>query len=265
MKLSKVLSGFAETNAETEINNVCYDSRLVEKGSLFVAIRGFTTDGHKYIKQAVLNGASAIIAEEETPGIDAIQIIVKNSRKALALASANFFGNPEKKMKIIGVTGTNGKTTSTTLIKQILEKAGHKCGLIGTNGNMIGEKELDTERTTPESRDLYELLSEMQKEGCEYVIMEVSSHSLVLDRVAGLHFSTAVFTNLTQDHLDFHKDMENYFQAKKLLFSRCDNAVINVDDPFGKRLSGEADRFGKERPFRPCGKEYSFKAVRGKI
>ncbi len=138
---------------------------------------------------------------------------------------------------MIGVTGTNGKTTTTHLIKHILESYGHKCGLVGTNGNMIGDEFLDTERTTPESRDLFELLAEMVDKGCEYAVMEVSSHSLVLDRVAGIHFKTAVFTNLTQDHLDFHGDMESYFEAKRILFSRCDNAVINVDDPYGKRLA----------------------------
>ncbi|MBQ7625050.1 MAG: UDP-N-acetylmuramoyl-L-alanyl-D-glutamate--2,6-diaminopimelate ligase [Clostridia bacterium] len=239
MKLSRVLSGVAETERDIDVTNVCYNSRFACPGSVFVAVKGYTTDGHKFIGKAVENGASVVIAEHETPGIDAVQIIVDNSRRALALTSANFFGNPEREMNFIGVTGTNGKTTSTTLIKQILEKAGHKCGLIGTNGNMIGDRLIDTERTTPESRDLYELLYEMKKDGCDYVVMEVSSHSLVLDRVAGIHFKTAVFTNLTQDHLDFHGDMESYFEAKKLLFSRCDKAVINVDDPYGKRLAEE--------------------------
>lgn len=239
MKLSRVLSGVAETERDIDVTNVCYNSRFACPGSVFVAVKGYTTDGHKFIGKAVENGASVVIAEHETPGIDALQIIVDNSRRALALTSANFFGNPEREMNFIGVTGTNGKTTSTTLIKQILEKAGHKCGLIGTNGNMIGDRLIDTERTTPESRDLYELLYEMKKDGCDYVVMEVSSHSLVLDRVAGIHFKTAVFTNLTQDHLDFHGDMESYFEAKKLLFSRCDKAVINVDDPYGKRLAEE--------------------------
>ncbi|MBQ2865896.1 MAG: UDP-N-acetylmuramoyl-L-alanyl-D-glutamate--2,6-diaminopimelate ligase [Clostridia bacterium] len=237
MKLSLVLDGIIKTDIDTEITDVCFDSRRVKKGSLFVAVTGYKTDGHLYIESAVKNGAAAVLAERETEGVDVPVLVVDNTRKALAQASRNFFSKPDSGLKMIGVTGTNGKTTTTTLIKQVLESHGHKCGLIGTNGNMIGDRELPTERTTPESRDFYELLAQMRDGGCEYVIMEVSSHSLELDRVYGIHFCVAVYTNLSRDHLDFHGDMDSYFEAKAKLFSRCDKAVINVDDAYGVKLA----------------------------
>ena len=220
MKLSVVLNEIANIENDIIINDVCCDSRKVKKGSLFVAVTGFKTDGHGYVKMAEENGAVAAVVEHIVEGVTIPQIVVENSRKALAKASSNFFDNPEKCLKIIGVTGTNGKTTTTTLIKQVLESFGHKCGLIGTNVNMIGNEEIPTERTTPESREFFELLSKMRDGGCEYVVMEVSSHSLELDRVYGIQFETAVFTNLSQDHLDFHGDMDTYFLAKAKLFER---------------------------------------------
>ena len=237
MKLSNVLEGIVKTDLDTEIVDICFDSRRVKPGSLFVAITGFKTDGHLYIGSAIEKGAAAILAERETDCGDVPVFVVDNARKALAQASSNFFGKPEQSLKMIGVTGTNGKTTTTTLIKQVLESKGHKCGLIGTNANMIGDVEVPTERTTPESRDFYELLGRMRDEGCEYVIMEVSSHSLELDRVYGIHFAAAVFTNLSRDHLDFHGDMDTYFAAKAKLFDRCDKAIINVDDAYGIKLA----------------------------
>ncbi len=237
MKLSLVLKGITEFEKDFEITDVCSDSRKVTKGSLFVAITGFKTDGHGYVKMAEEKGAVAAVVEHAIDGLSIPQIVVENSRKALAVASANFFNNPQKSLKVVGVTGTNGKTTTTTLIKQVLESFDHKCGLIGTNVNMIGDEEIPTERTTPESREFFELLARMRDGGCEYVIMEVSSHSLELDRVYGIQFAVAVYTNLSQDHLDFHGDMDTYFAAKAKLFERCDKAVINIDDKYGKELA----------------------------
>ena len=215
---------------ELEISDVAYDSRQAREGGVFVAIRGFESDGHRYIPQAVANGAACVICEEK-PSLDVPYVIVEDSRLALAIASKNLFGNPGGEMAIIGVTGTNGKTTTTYLIKHLLEqKKGATVGLIGTNGNMIGSEFLHTERPTPESYELQKLLREMADAGCTHVVMEVSSHSLVLNRVAGLRFAVGIFTNLTQDHLDFHKTMDEYARAKSLLFSMCDAAVINLDD-----------------------------------
>lgn len=216
---------------ETEITGISYNSRLTRKGDLFVAIRGLSTDGHRYIPAALEAGAAAVLCEEEQPStVPAVQ--VGDSRSALAHVSAAFFGYPTRRMRIIAVTGTSGKTTTTHLIKHILEEVrGEKVGLIGTNGNQIGQKEVHTEFTTPESRELHELFYRMAEEGCSSVVMEVSSHALAMERVAGIRFSTAAFTNLSQDHLDLHGTMEAYASEKKKLFSMCDAACINLDDP----------------------------------
>ena len=216
----------------TEIRNVRYDSRKVEPGDLFVAIKGFESDGHDYISQAIASGAAAIICTEQQKE-DVPYILVENSRLALALASRNLFGNPAAGMKLIGVTGTNGKTTVTTLIKHVLEKVtGAKVGLVGTNGNIIGELVLETERTTPESYDLQVLFRQMAEAGCEYVVMEVASHALALDRVGGLELEVGVFSNLTHDHLDFHGTMEEYARVKSLLFRMCRKGCVNLDDEY---------------------------------
>ena len=234
MKLAEVLSGLEMLDIraplELEIEDVAYDSRAVAPGALFVAVRGFESDGHRYIPQAAQNGAACVICEEP-PEAEIPYVIVPDSRLALALAARNFYRDPASELRMIGVTGTNGKTTTTYLVKHLLEqKLGAKVGLIGTNGNMIGGEFLHTERTTPESCELQKLLREMADAGCTHVVMEVSSHSLVLHRVAGIRFAVGIFTNLTQDHLDFHKTMENYAEAKSRLFSVCDTAVINADD-----------------------------------
>jgi len=223
---------------DIEISSVAYDSRKATEGGLFVCITGFSTDGHKYAISAAEKGAKAIIAEHEIAALpDSVTVIVTpNTRKALALISAALYNHPSDKMNVIGVTGTNGKTTTTYLIKTILENIGRKTGVVGTIGNMIGDKMLHAERTTPESLELQELFSEMLDAGVTDAVMEVSSHSLSLDRVAGVHYSTAIFTNLTQDHLDYHKTMENYMKAKGILFSMSDNAVINIDDAAGKYM-----------------------------
>lgn len=240
MILREILSDICvlETHADLdmEISGVSYHSGRTQPGELFFAITGFASDGHHYIGAAVTAGAAAVVCEKR-PETDIPYLLVENSRLALALSSKRFFGNPAGRMKLIGVTGTNGKTTSTLLIKHILEKSlGAKVGLIGTNANMIGDRVLDTERTTPESFELQKLFFEMAEEGCAYAVMEVSSHALILDRVAGVRFASAVFTNLTQDHLDFHKTMDAYADAKARLFHLCDAAVINCDDPYAKRM-----------------------------
>ena len=242
MKLQDLLKGVAvlESTAapDTEINEVRYDSRAVRPGDLFVAIRGYATDGHQYIGKALEQGAAAIVCEVAPAGAPAV--VVENARRALAEIAANRFGHPADSMTMLGVTGTNGKTTTTYLVKHMLEDAGHKVGLIGTNQNLIGDEVVETERTTPESYELHALFARMRDAGCTHVIMEVSSHSLVLDRVHGIHFAVGAFTNLTQDHLDFHKTMEEYRRAKALLFTISDKGVINLDDPAAGAMLADA-------------------------
>lgn len=233
--------------AGIQITGVAYDSRKVELGNLFVAIHGFNSDGHQYIKQALDNGAIAVVVtDEEYCGLDYPWILVEDSRLALAQISSAFYGHPSEKLTLIGVTGTNGKTTTTNLIAKIIEDQGYKTGLVGTNHNRIGETILPVSRTTPEASDLQALFAQMVENGVQYAIMEVSSHALELSRVAGCEFDVAVFTNLTQDHLDYHKTMENYCKAKTLLFGMLDKskrkegvektAVINIDDPWSAQF-----------------------------
>ncbi len=246
MELKKLLEGvpceLIQGNANQEITNIAYDSRAVERGGLFVCIEGFQTDGHKYIPSALEKGAAAILCThrvEDVPEHTAV-ILAENTRKALAMVSAHFYGYPSRKLRMIGVTGTNGKTTTTYLIKSILDKAGRKVGVIGTIENRIGDRVLPSSRTTPESRELQALLEQMRMEGVMDVVMEVSSHSLDLCRVDGIAFDAAVFTNLTQDHLDYHKTMENYRTAKGLLFERAEKSIINMDDPAGEYMAGRS-------------------------
>ncbi|MEG1594019.1 MAG: UDP-N-acetylmuramoyl-L-alanyl-D-glutamate--2,6-diaminopimelate ligase [Oscillibacter sp.] len=240
MKLKNLLRDIpvltATADMEMEISGVSYDSRTTRPGDLFVAMTGFAVDGHAYMEAALAAGAAAVLCQR-LPAGDAPVIQVENSRRALALVGANFFGHPAESMTLLGVTGTNGKTTTTYLLKAVLEQAlGAKVGLIGTNQNMIGSEVLPTERTTPESFELQRLFAQMQDAGCTHVVMETSSHALVLDRVYGVHYAVGVFTNLTQDHLDFHHTMEAYCDAKALLFQRCDLGVYNADDPWAERL-----------------------------
>ncbi len=237
---------------ETEISGISYDSRSTRPGDLFTAIVGTVSDGHRFIPAAAEKGTAVVLCER-APEIGIPYVLVEDSRYAIAIASRNFFGDPAGKMTMIGVTGTNGKTTTTYLIKHILEtRFGAKVGLVGTNCNMIGGEELPTERTTPESYELQKLFREMLDAGCTYVVMEVSSHSLVLERVAGIRFAVGIFTNLTQDHLDFHKDMDDYAAAKALLFRVSDRAVINSDDPYApfmaERASCPVFRFAVDDP-----------------
>ncbi len=222
---------------DAEIKNVTGDSRRVEPGSVFVCIKGGNTDGHEYAAAAKRSGAVLIVAERDTGTKQ--QIIVSDSRAAYAKMCANINGNPADKMKLIGVTGTNGKTTITYLIKHILESVGKKVGLIGTIQNLIGDISLPAKYTTPDAAELHAIFARMANAGCEYVVMEVSSQALDQKRVEGCKFETAVFTNLTQDHLDYHGDMESYFNAKKELFKNCEKAVVCIDDEYGKRLLKE--------------------------
>ena len=245
MKLKELLEGIevldATADMEMEIPHVSYDSRATQPGDLFVAMTGFAADGHAFIGKAMAAGASAVLCQKQPEDPAVPYVRVADSRRALAEVGANFFGHPADSMTMVGVTGTNGKTTTTYLLKSILEQAaGAKVGLIGTNQNMIGEEVIPTERTTPESFELQRLLAQMRDAGCTHVVMEVSSHALALDRVYGVHYAVGIFTNLTQDHLDFHKTMEAYCDAKAILFRNCDAGVCNADDPWTERLLKDA-------------------------
>lgn len=227
---------YIDGNRNIDISGIAYDSRKVKDGDLFVCITGFKVDGHDFIPQAIAQGAAAVVVEKEVKSAAVPIIKVNNTRRALALTAAEFFDNPSSKFKLIGVTGTNGKTTTTYLIKTILELQGNKVGLIGTNQNMIREKVIPTERTTPESYELQHLFAQMADEKVDYVVMEVSSHSLDLHRVDGCYFEVGIFTNLTQDHLDFHKTMDNYVKAKTKLFHRCKTGIVNSDDEYSQYI-----------------------------
>lgn len=241
MKLRDIIENNAVTAiGETEITSITDDTRRVTEGSLFVCIKGGSFDGHDAAAEMLGKGAAAVVCERDL-GLGDRQILTDNSRILYGKLCAAWFGHPERKMKLLGVTGTNGKTTITNVIKHILMSAGHKTGLIGTIQNEIGYEVLHTENTTPLTYDFMSVLAKMAEEGCEYVVMEVSSFGLVQNRIGPSHFRTAVFTNLTQDHLDYHKDMEDYYQAKKMLFDLCDAALINIDDEYGQRLFGETD------------------------
>jgi len=213
-----------------DITGVNYDTRVIRDGEIFVAVKGYETDGHMFINEAVSKGAICIVCEQPLE-TDIAYIVVNDSRKALAMISAAWFCYPAEKLIMVGVTGTNGKTSVTNFIKHIIEKCSNKkVGLIGTNGNFIGERELSTEHTTPESYELQKLLDKMVLEGCKYVIMEVSSHALYLSRVFGIIYDIGIFTNLTSDHLDFHGTMDEYACAKTILFKQSKKSVINIDD-----------------------------------
>ncbi len=239
MRLYALLEENAKTQLpDMEITGLTDDSRKVQPGMLFVCIRGERFDGHSVAAQVLEQGAAAVLVDHDM-GLGARQIITNDTRALYGKLCAAWFDHPERKMHFIGVTGTNGKTTITNLIKHILTENGHIVGLVGTIQNEIGNRVVHTDNTTPFVYDLMRLYSDMAKAGCDYVVMEVSSFGLVQQRIGETHFDVAVFTNLTQDHLDYHGTMENYYQAKKLLFSRCDHAVIDVDDSYGKRLYTE--------------------------
>ena len=244
MKLKELLADIkvlkATADMDLEIADVAYDSRKVQPGGMFVAVTGFATDGNRFIPMAMEKGAAVIVTAKE-PEQEVPYVLVESDRLALAYIGRNFYGNPAESVKMIGVTGTNGKTSSTLLLKHILEVVkGAKVGLMGTMENIIGDEHIPADRTTPESFELQALLARMRDAGCTHVIMEVSSHAIALDRVAGITYDVASFTNLTEDHLDFHKTMENYCDTKAILFQRCRKAVGNLDDSWYDRLCGNA-------------------------
>lgn len=244
MKLADVLQGIeyniTKGNLDTEITGVYYDSRKVRPGSLFICVRGFKTDGHNYIESAIANGAVAILAEEDkkVPD-DVVYIVTKNTRQAMAKVASNFYDKPSKFMRVIGVTGTNGKTTTTHLIQNILHRAGFKTGILGTLYARIDDYEKEMGHTTPEALEIEEFMNLCRERGARYVVMEVSSHALDLDRVKEIDYKVAIFTNLTQDHLDYHQNMENYKNAKIKLFTMIPEnegnfVVINNDDRYAE-------------------------------
>src|SRR6266446_2335509 len=235
---------------DREVESLAYDSRRVQSNTLFVAIRGEKSDGHQFVDQAIEQGASVIVAEREISSPRATCLVVDDSRSALADLSAAFYGMPACKLKMAAVTGTNGKTTTTFLIKHICERAGMRCGLLGTVQYEIGDRILPAIRTTPEALDIQELLAQIVNAGGRAAAMEVSSHALAQERTRGIEWDVAVFTNLTQDHLDYHGTMENYFEAKAKLFKQLPLqgkkkkpvAIINIDDRYGRRLLEKIDK-----------------------
>ena len=244
MKLRDIIKGIEATvtgNADFEIADLQFDSRRVGKGSLFVAQRGTKVDGHEYIGKAVETGAVAVVCEETESGMQGTEsgvttVVVKDSSKALGLMADNFYGHPSRQLKLIGITGTNGKTTTVTLLHRLFRMLGHHVGLISTIVNKIDEEELPTSHTTPDALELNQLLRRMVDAGCEYCFMEVSSHAVVQQRIAGLHFAGGIFSNITHDHLDFHKTMAAYIAAKQGFFSALPKeawALTNIDDKNG--------------------------------
>jgi UDP-N-acetylmuramoyl-L-alanyl-D-glutamate--2,6-diaminopimelate ligase len=243
---------------DREVESIAYDSRRVQRNGLFVAIRGEKSDGHQFLDQAIDKGAGVIVAEHEIVSPRATCLVVDHTRQALADLATTFYGAPDRKLKMAGVTGTNGKTTTTFLIKHICEKAGLRAGLVGTVQYEIGERVIPATRTTPEALDVQELLAQIVNAGCRAAAMEVSSHALAQERTRGIEWDVVVFTNLTQDHLDFHGTMENYFEAKTKLFAGIalqqkkthPVAVINIDDRYGQQL---VDRFSQKIAVVTCG------------
>ncbi|MDX6583113.1 MAG: UDP-N-acetylmuramoyl-L-alanyl-D-glutamate--2,6-diaminopimelate ligase [Solirubrobacterales bacterium] len=248
MELRELLAGAdvveIKGDAGTEISGLAYDSRGARPGTLFFAISGFTADGHEFAPLAVQAGATAVVVERELelePFV--VQAVVGDARAAMAHAAVRFYGDPTAELRVIGITGTNGKTTTAFLIRHILEKSGIRTGLLGTVKRVVGGLDEQVERTTPEAIDLQQTFRRMVDGGDRACAMEVSSHALSLNRADGIRFAVGAFTNLTQDHLDFHADMEDYFRAKRRLFAgeRAERLVVNADDPYGDRLAAEFD------------------------
>jgi UDP-N-acetylmuramoyl-L-alanyl-D-glutamate--2,6-diaminopimelate ligase len=263
VRLSKILENVKETKVigspDIDISGIAYDSRDVKKNHVFVALKGLKVDGHNFITNSIETGARCIVLEnedflsdEECKTKKIVKVVVKNSAQAMALMANSYYDYPTKNMKVIGITGTNGKTTISYLIKSILELANEKIGLMGTINYRIGSTVVPASKTTPESVKIFNLLDKMRRKSVNSVVMEVSSHSLALNRVYGLDFDVAAFTNLTQDHLDFHKNIDDYFKAKKILFDinlkKTGVGIYNSDDLFGKNIvadfSGEKLSYG---------------------
>ena len=271
MKLQELLKGVAVTEVhadlETEVASIVYDSRKAVPGCLFAAISGFASDGNRFIPMAVERGAVVTVTAKK-PDVETPYVLVASDRLALAQMACNFYGNPAKSMQCIGITGTNGKTSVTLLLKSVLEQTrGAKVGLIGTMGNLVGQETIPSERTTPESLELQQLFARMRDAGCQYAVMEVSSHAIALDRIGGVHYDVAAFTNLTEDHLDFHRTMDAYCDTKAVTVNQegcrqaystsdgkrwltSDNRVYGADAP-GSRLSG-SDGFCPQRGRAVC-------------
>jgi len=228
---------------DRDISGITCDSRLVKPGYLFIAVRGYTTDGHSFIGKAVEQGASAVVAEQPVPGCPVPVLVVSNARNAMAVLAKQFYGNPAEKMDIVGITGTNGKTTTAHFVESVFTRAGKSVGMTGTLEYRWPGFSLEAPQTTPNSIVLYEYLNKMAHDGVDVAVMEVSSHSLDQERVAGLDFSTAIFTNISHDHLDYHKSIENYVHTKKRLFSMLKPhgaAIINIDDPYAGEMAEPA-------------------------
>jgi UDP-N-acetylmuramoyl-L-alanyl-D-glutamate--2,6-diaminopimelate ligase len=244
MRLDEVLAGAPAGSGELEITGLAYDNRAVEPGTLFFCVPGFTRDGHEFAPDAVARGAVALVVDHPLEQLDVPQIAVPDVRAAMAPAAAAFYRDPTASLQTVGVTGTNGKTTTAFLVRALLEAGGRQTGLLGTVKSVIGGVERDVQRTTPEAIDLQRTLREMLDAGDRACSMEVSSHALALHRADAIHFAVAIFTNLTQDHLDFHPTMEAYFEAKRMLFvpDPAAAAIVNVDDPYGARLAQELEQ-----------------------
>ena len=244
MRLDQVIMGVEGSAAGIEVRDLAYDNRLVRPGTLFFCVPGFAHDGHDFACDAVTRGAAALVVERGLE-LKALQVKVPSARAAMALAAAAFYGDPTARLVTVGVTGTNGKTTTAFLVRALLEAGGRQTGLLGTVKSVIGGVKHDVQRTTPEAIDLQRTFREMLDKGDRACVMEVSSHALELHRADAIHFAAAIFTNLTQDHLDFHPTMEDYFRAKRLLFERDEppaSAIVNVDDPYGARLAADLDQ-----------------------
>ena len=252
MELRKILNGIeglkAKGNLDVNVTKIECDSKKINQGDMFVAIKGYDNDGHEFINEAIENGAKVIVVEEgsnfskEKINDDITIIMSNNTRELLAISACNFYKNPSRKFKLIGITGTKGKTTTSYMLKAILEKHGQKVGLIGTIANYIGDKKIsDSCRTTPESIELQKMLAQMAEENVDTVIMEVSSQSLKLNRVNGCNFDYGIFTNLSKDHISEkeHKDMEDYYNSKVKLFTMCSTAFINADDFYVAKLKNQ--------------------------
>jgi UDP-N-acetylmuramoyl-L-alanyl-D-glutamate--2,6-diaminopimelate ligase len=280
MKLRQLLEGVPvraiHGDADVEIAQVTADSRLVTKGALFVAIAGFQNDGARFIEAAIAKGAAAVVASSAAGGIGVPFVEVDDPREALSLIAANNYGRPAEKLSLVGVTGTSGKTTVTKMVESIFDATGQPVGLIGTIEYRAGDERLMADRTTPDAVVLQEWFAKMAAAGVRHAVMEVSSHALALKRTFGVHFAAAVFTNLSRDHFDFHKDFEDYFAAKRILFGQIDrttrSAVVNIDDPYGRRLADElgetAVTFGRlpEAKIRPAdGFEISVGGLHGTV
>ncbi len=237
MQLSALLKRTEHTliGGDTEVRSLCYNSRKVAEGDVFFCVVGTYADGHAYAGQAVEAGARVLVVERELP-LNVTQVLVKNTRVAMAEMAAAYYGYPTRELTVVGVTGTSGKTSTTYMLKAIAEAAGKKVGLIGTIRNMIGDKAVESDRTTPESVDLQAIFRRMKDEGVDLVVMEVSSHALDQRRVHGVEYNVGLFTNLTQDHLDYHKNFDSYLAAKKLLFYQSAFAIVNADDPHSEKM-----------------------------